>query len=193
MVRIPYVDPDDLPEENRNLLETSMDAGDLEEAHEHLFSTETRNVHRAIGNNPAVLRGFRSSNTTLWNESGVTERQRELVILATARAIDSRYEWHQHVRHALGAGLTPDEIRAIAREDYDSFSDPEAALLTYVAALTQGEVEDDQYTGVAAQFDDSTVVGITMLASKYVGLARALAAFDVDTEEPFVGWGLERL
>lgn len=193
MVRIPYVDPEDLPEENQHLLKTSMDAGDLEEAYQHLFSTEARNVHRAIGNNPAVLEGFRTSNATLWNEAGVTERQRELVILATARALDSRYEWHQHVRHALGVGLTPEEIRAVARGDYDEFPETEAALLAYVAALAQGEVDDDQHARVAAQFDDSAVVGITMLASGYVGLARALAAFDVDPEEPFVGWDLDGL
>lgn len=32
-----------------------------------------------------------------------------------------------------------------------------------------------------------------MLATSYFGLARAIAAFGVRTEEPFVGWCLEGL
>lgn len=193
MVRIPYVDPADFPDEERYLLETSMDTEEFAETYRHLFSTETRNVHRAIGNNPAVLRGFRESNATLWNESGMTERQRELVILAVAREMDSRYEWHQHIRHALSVGLSPDEIRAITREDYADFPDLEAALLTYATALAHDGVKDEQYSAIAARFDDSTVIGVTMLASGYAGLARALTALGVEPEEPFIGWDLERL
>lgn len=191
MARVPYVDPEALPDDDRHLLETSMDAADLPEAYRHLYSTPVRNVHRAIGNNVPVLRAFREMNGAVWGHSGLSDRQRELVILAVARATDARYEWHQHVRHALSVGLDPDEIRAIAREDYDDFAEDEAALLAYAAATASGSVADEHHAPLADRFDPETRVGITMLASAYTGLARALDALAVEPEEPFVGWDLD--
>lgn len=193
MARIPYVDLERVPDGDEALLKTSMDADDLPEAYRDLFSTEVRNVHRAIGNNLPVLRGFRQMNASLWRESGLTQRQRELVILAVAREVDSRYEWHQHVRHALSVGLTPAEITRIAHKEHGEFSDAEAALLAYSTVTAHGAVGEEHYAALADSFDSETVAGATMLAGAYAGLARALDALAVEPEEPFVGWDLEQL
>lgn len=192
MARVPYVDPETFSGDP-DLLRTSMDDEDLPEEYRDLFSTGSRHVHRAIGNNPAALRGFRESNATVWGESGLTDRQRELTILAVARASDSRYEWHQHVRHGLSVGLTPEEIRAVSGEEYDDFPEVEAALLAYASATGHGTVTDETFERFEAQFDRETVVGTTMLAGSYAGLARALDAMGVEPEEEFVGWDLEGL
>lgn len=192
MARVPYVDPESFPG-NGDLLETSMDPEALPEEYRDRFSAGSRHVHRAIANNPAMLRGFRDSNSTVWQESGLSSRERELAILASARASDSRYEWHQHVRHGLSVGLTPEEIRAVAREGYDEFSETEAALLAYAAAVSGGSVDDETFERFADRFDRETVVGTTMLVGTYAGLARALDAMGVEPEEEFVGWELEDL
>lgn len=193
MARVPYVDPEDLPADDQGLLRTSMDEADLPEAYRHLQSTAVRNVHRAIGNNRPVLRAFREMVGTTWRGSGLTGRERELVILAVARATDSRYEWHQHVRHALAAGLEPGEIRAVSRGDHDGFAPDERALLAYAGATATGSVEDAHHDALPDRFDAADRVGITMLASAYTGLARALDAMAVEPEEPFVGWDLDGL
>lgn len=193
MARVPYVDPEALPDGDDHLLRTSMDAADLPEEGRHLFTTEVRNVHRAIGNNVPVLRGFREMNRTVWRHSGLTARQRELVILAVARATGSRYEWHQHVRHALSVGLGADEIRAISREDHADFPSIETALLDYATAAATGSVEAADFDPFEDAFDVETTVGVTMLVSAYAGLALALDAMAVEPEEPFVGWDLDGL
>ena len=72
MARVPYVDPNDLDSEYRDLVVSSLQPG------------ETLNVYRAIANNPDVLDGFRAFLGVLWNRSGLTDRQREIVILTTA-------------------------------------------------------------------------------------------------------------
>lgn len=69
MARVPYVDPNDLDSEYRDLVVSSLQPG------------ETLNVYRAIANNPDVLDGFRAFLGVLWNRSGLTDRQREIVIL----------------------------------------------------------------------------------------------------------------
>jgi alkylhydroperoxidase family enzyme len=192
MARVPYVDPKAFPGE-AELLETSMDDEDLPEAYREVFSTGTRHVHRAVGNNPTALRAFRESISGTWDASGLTDRERELTILAVARATGARYEWHQHVRHGLSVGLSPDEIRAVGREDYGEFDEEEAALLAYAAATAGGTVTDGTFDRFAERFDRETVVGTTMLAGSYAGLARALDAMGVEPEEAFVGWELEGL
>lgn len=192
MARVPYVDPE-LFSGDGDLLETSMDSDTLPEEYRDRFSAGARHVHRAIANNPAMLRGFRGSNSTVWRESGLSGRERELAILASARASDSRYEWHQHARHGLSVGLTPEEIRAVSREEYDELSEDEAVLVAYAAAVSGGTVEDETFERFADRFDRETVVGTTVLVGTYAGLARALDAMEVEPEEEFVGWELEDL
>ncbi len=192
MARLPHVDPETFSGDG-DLLETSMDDEALPERYRGRFSTGARHVHRAIANNPAMLRGFRDSNSTVWQESGLSSRERELAILASARASDSRYEWHQHVRHGLSVGLTPEEIRAVARGEDEAFPEEEAALVAYAAAVSGGTVDDETFERFADRYGRETVVGTTMLVGSYAGLARALDAMGVEPEEAFVGWELEDL
>ena len=192
MARVPYVDPEAFPDDP-DLLVTSMDPEDLPEAYRGTFGTGPRHVHRAIGNSPGALRAFRGSIREFWHESGLSDRERELAILAAARGSDARYEWHQHVRHGLSVGLTPAEIRAIGREEYGGFDEAEAALLAYAVAAARGTVDDETFERFAEGFDRETAVGTTVLVGSYAGLARTLDAMAVEPEEPFVGWELEGL
>lgn len=178
MARVPYRDPEDLPAEYRDLLSSSRDSG------------ETANVFRAIANNPPVLDSFRKYFGILWAESGLTDRERELVILAAARAAGSAYEWHQHVRIARSFGVDDAEIRAIESGDSSAFGDREALLLRYARAAVHDEVDDALASTVGDEVDDSTLVGVVLLATGYFGLARALSALDVEVEDGFVGWDL---
>ena len=178
MARVPYVDPEDLPPEYRDRVYSSADAD------------RTANVFRAVANNPPLLSSFRKYFGYLWAESGLTEREREAVILAAARESGSTYEWHQHVRLGRGAGLDDEEIRAIGAGDLDALPKREALCVRFALATLRGEVDDALFESAAAEFDDSTLVGTAMLAAGYFGLARVLAALDVELEEEFVGWEL---
>ena len=178
MARVPYLDPEDLPAEYREQLYSSAD------------SERTANVFRALANNPPLLDSFRKYFGYLWAESGLAARERELVILSAARESGSTYEWHQHVRLGRAAGLDDDEIRAIGGGDLDALSDREALCVGYALATLREEVDDALFDTAAAEFDDATLVGIALLATGYDGLARVLAALDVELEERFVGWDL---
>ena len=178
MARVPYLDPEDLPAEYREQLYSSAD------------SERTANVFRALANNSPLLDSFRKYFGYLWAESGLTEREREAVILAVARESGSTYEWHQHVRLGRAAGLDDEEIRAIGAGDLDALSGREALLVRYALATLRGDVDDDLFEAAVVEFDDSTLVGTALLAAGYYGLARVLDALDMDLEEEFVGWDL---
>jgi len=181
MARVPYTDPEDLPEEYRELVVSSLQPG------------KTVNVYRAIGNNPEVLDGFRTFLGSLWSESGLSDRQRELVILATARRADSSYEWHQHVGIAQNAGVTDDEIRAISAGDYSGFDAAETALLDYTNAVVDGAVTDGLSEALAEHFDHHAVSGATSTAAGYLALASVIDALgvEIETGDEFIGWDLE--
>lgn len=181
MARVPYVDQDDLPAEYRDLIVSSLQPG------------KTVNVYSAIGNNPAVLDGLRSFLGQLWSDTSLGPYQRELVILAVARAIDSEYEWHQHVGIARGEGVTDDEIIALSDHRIDAFDAPDAALLRYALAVVDGTVTNDDHAAIAAEYDDPAIVGATALAAGYTMLASLINALGVEIEagDEFVGWRLE--
>ena len=60
----------------------------------------------------------------------IPARERELLILRTGWHTRAPYEWHQHVRIALAAGVTEDEIERVkAGPDADGWSPLDALLL----------------------------------------------------------------
>ena len=193
MSRISLIDHEDLQPEQRDLLEVLSDPENVPEAYRHLLSSSTRNVFRTIGHHPSVLAQFRELGGTLWDEIGLTTRQLELLILGVARELRSAYVWHQHVRIALANGFSEEEVRAISASRLGAFDPEEAALIRYAAAFARGEVSDDVHEEAIDVFDEATLVGLGMSVSFYLTIIRMMDAFDVETEEPFVGWKLENV
>ena len=144
------------------------------------------NIMRLFMVNPTIELNARA----IWRASGLAPRAREIVILRCAAVRESVYEWHQHVRIALSEGLQRAEIAAVRHwHEADCFSEPERVLLAYVDALASAPRPDDSiYAAVAAGRSPAEIVGVTMLITTYFQLAAVMAAFDLETEEPFVGW-----
>jgi alkylhydroperoxidase family enzyme len=174
MARVPLLDAADLPEAYRYLF-TENDVGEAD-------------IFRAMANAPEVLQSYLRYSTRLWDV--LPEREREVVILAAARAIEHEYEWHQHVRLGREAGLSDDEITAISRHDLSALSDREAALAAYARTLAVGDLRDTDHARLREHYDDETVVGVALLASHYLSTGAALTAMGVSPESEFVGWTL---
>lgn len=192
MARLDYVDPETFPSDKRHLLDTLSDA-DATPSVAHPLEGGTLNVYRALGRNLALLEGFRTYAGVVWHQGGLTPHERELVILATAYHADSAYEWHQHVRVALDEGVPPEHVLAVSREEHDALPETYRSLVAYVERFVAGRVDDETHDALAAHYEDETILGVGMLSGLYLGLARLLAAIEVDFESDFVGWDLERL
>lgn len=175
MTRVPLINQSDLPEDYQYL----MDEDALGE----------RNIFRAMGNNPAILKSYMLYGSTVWDECGLSAHDRELAILAIGRKLRSQYEWEQHVDIGYEADVTPEEMRAIGRDDLAYFDDATQAALEYAQAFAVNEVTDEIHEELEAHFDDEAVVGIGMLSSHYVATAFMLESFGVPLElDEFVGW-----
>ena len=177
MARVPYVDAADVPDDHEALLESSLQNRPL-------------NVYRSIGNNPAVLAGMRSFLRSLWNDSGLSDRERELVILATAAEIGSRYEWHQHVTIARDVGIDDAVIAGIGTDDTAALDRDERTLVEYVCAVVEESVDAVTHESIASLYDDDEVVGIAATAQGYAALGGLIRAFDLELEpgSSFHGW-----
>lgn len=178
MARVPYRTAEELPEDARELVVSTLQGRPV-------------HVYQAVGNNPAILVGLRAFLGSLWADTGLTERQRELVVLATARAVASEYEWHQHVRIARDDLVSVAELDAIGDGAFAGFDADEEALLAYATAVAEGTVDDALHDAArSALGDDETLVGAAATAAGYVGLSHLIDALGVDLEpgDAFVGW-----
>src|SRR5688572_18582956 len=71
------------------------------------------NVFRGLGHAPEGLRRLAALGEYARFGTRISDRLRELVILATARANGCQYEWTQHVPLALRTGVTEAEVDAL--------------------------------------------------------------------------------
>jgi alkylhydroperoxidase family enzyme len=143
------------------------------------------NIMRAFFLNPAI----ETNAIQVWRACGLSPRAREIVILRAAFVRQSTYEWHQHVRIARDGGLTDAEIDAV--RDWQKatvFTDDERALLRFVDDLNEGRPSAPVWAAVSRDRSDGEVFGVLYLVTLYFQLAHVMAALDLETEEPFVGW-----
>jgi alkylhydroperoxidase family enzyme len=175
MARIPLPTRDDLPDEQ------ARERWDRIAARGPIL-----NIIRLYFANPEL----ESNGIRAWRASGLPTRSRELVILRCAFRRQSRYEWHQHVRFARDAGIPGADINAIRNwENSSSFSPEERVLLRYADALVDSARPDDEvFAAVAEGRSSAEVLGITYLITYYLQAGHVMAAMDLETEEPFVGW-----
>lgn len=201
MARVPYLSEEDLPPEYRRLFGPTnpfVEAAQAEDSDDDAPWEDTpwdgpQNTHRAIGNNPEILEAYRRLGASVWMETGLNDRERELVILSVAKALESEYEWYQHVRVALRIGIERDAIEALANDELESLTEAEQALVEYATAFATRSVDDGTHARTAEHFDDATIVGIGMLAAYYIGIDYMGDALALDLEEEFVGWHLENI
>lgn len=174
MARVPLLEQSELPDEYQHLLgEDAM--GEI-------------NLLCAMANNPAVLQSYMRYGTTLWRDGGLDKPDLERCILAVARTLDAEYEWNQHVSIARNLGVPDEDIHAIAVDEITYFDDRLTALLQYVQAVAEGNVDNETYAALAEHVDRTTIVGVTQLATHYLATARFLDALDIPMEGAFVGW-----
>lgn len=176
MARIPLPTRESLPEEERERWDRAARNG------------PPLNIARLLMANTVM----RFDPLSLWRASGLSPRARELVILRAAFQKQSTYEWHQHVRIARDAGLSDADIDGVrAWRGSDRYNDDERALLAYVDELAAGpRPSDESFAAIRKGRSDAEVLAITMLITTYFQLAHVMSAFDLETEEPFVGWAI---
>jgi 4-carboxymuconolactone decarboxylase len=130
---------------------------------------------------PQLAQRIQRLNRYLRWEADIDPRLRELVILVTARALDSQFEWTAHEPVAQKRGVPQGTIDAIKyRRPLDGLADDDAAVIRFVRELMEDrKVTPATYAVVLEMFGDRMLVDLVGLIGNYAATAAILTAFDM--------------
>jgi 4-carboxymuconolactone decarboxylase len=143
------------------------------------------NVFRLLANAPNVFPGWSQMVDELYASPTFSARTREVIVLRVAHLQGSPYELAQHVPLGRAAGLTEQQLDAIATGDLDGagFSADEHTALDVVTELcTTHHLRDESFAKARAVFGDAALTELLMIVSCYFGLALVLNAADLDID-----------
>ena len=105
----------------------------------------------------------------------------ELAIIMVARHYDSAFEWHQHARIALAAGVPAEVVEAIrnGKSPAGQATDPQIIYDFAQALLTTNRVPDEIYDAARSAFGVTGVVELVGLMGYYTLVAFCLNAHEV--------------
>lgn len=123
-------------------------------------------------------------NRYLRGEAGLGGRLCELAILATARELDSQFEWAAHEEEARRAGVPADAIEAIRRRRPLDTIDPSDAAVVALAReiFTDRKVASATFARALALFGRRKLVDLVALMGNYAAAAALLTAFDMQLD-----------
>jgi len=119
--------------------------------------------------NPAVADSVQAMGAMLRFEGSLSDRQRELAILVTARYWTAQYEWYAHSKIAAEAGIPDTVIAAISQRRRPSFVNADESVVYEFATelLEKRAVGDEIYDWAVELLDESGVVELIALIGYY--------------------------
>ncbi|MGW3123871.1 carboxymuconolactone decarboxylase family protein [Streptomyces sp. NPDC001107] len=151
------------------------------------------NAFRMLSHAPPLTGPTIELGLAVLRESTLSVRLRELVVMAVAAATRCAYESAQHHPIALDAGVTPEQLAAIAerRADGREFDESESAAVTAAFELVaRHTLSEDTLAALRASFTDRQVIEIVTTTGYYVMLAGLMNGLGVDVDpsgEQFLG------
>ncbi len=143
------------------------------------------NVFGLLANAPNVFPGWSHMVDELYASSTFSARMREVIVLRVAHLQGSPYELAQHLPLGRAAGLTEQQLDALAAGDLDGagFSADETTTLDVITEVcTTHHLRVESFANARAVFGDAALTELLMIVSCYYGLALVLNAADLDID-----------
>jgi len=130
---------------------------------------------------PKTAAHLAALNKYLRYEAGLTPHMREVAILATAREMDSQFEWVAHEPEALKEGVPQATIDAIKYRRSTAGIDQADALVIELARQLwrDHKVQSETFARLNALLGPNKLIDLVMLMGNYAGTAALLAAVDM--------------
>lgn len=172
MARLPYLDAEDLAEEDRSLL------------------ARPANLFRAYVHSPEAFRNFSRLGGYIRSRSTLDPRLRELAILQVGYLTRAEYEYTHHIQ--LGRdqfGVSDDDIRAIAAEtagEDSGLPDLDRAVLRLAREMTEELAgAEDTFAAVLDALGAEHTVDLVTTIGFYCMVVRVLFTLDIDLEDDY--------
>ncbi|MGY6270124.1 carboxymuconolactone decarboxylase family protein [Achromobacter denitrificans] len=141
------------------------------------------NLYRMLLNSPPVAEGWLTYLTAIRQQSGLSPRLREMLILRVAVLNQADYEFEQHLPIALRAGCTEAQVAGLKAGDFEPLDAGERAAMAYCDEMTRDiRVRDATFAAVREAYGDKEIVEITATVGAYNMVSRFLEAIQIDHE-----------
>jgi alkylhydroperoxidase family enzyme len=168
MARLPYLEPDQVAPEYRDMLKRNT------------------NLHKLLVNSPDMARAFNGVGNFIRFKSKLDPRLRELAILQVGWLEKSEYEFTHHVKIGREFGVTDDDIAAlmIETEGIQSKLEPLArAILKGAREMThQLEMSMETFAEIKRHLSNEEMVDLVLTIAFYCAVVRVLATMKIDNE-----------
>lgn len=171
MARLPYLDPDDLAPENRDLLARNI------------------NLYRVLSHSPGAARAFGTLGKYIRFGSRLDPRLRELAILQVGWLARSPYEWSHHVKIGRDFGVTDADIEGLIAESEGRPSGLDEAARLVLRAARETTLDhapsEATFAELRRHFDPELLVDLAVAISFYAAVVRFLATMQIDVEPDY--------
>lgn len=184
MTRVPRPTPAELDTEQRRLYESitsgsragGPDAAHLADKHGRLAGP-----FNAMLLNPPIGDALQRLGAAVRYEGRLTDRSREIAILAVAAHWDCAFEWRAHEPVAVRLGLSRGQLESLrAGGDVDIRDAEEGAVLrTARRLLRDRDLDDDSYHEIVGVLGPDKLFELTTLVGYYSTLALQMRVFAV--------------
>ena len=134
----------------------------------------------ALFNHPALAERVEALGFFLKFEGVLPRAAYQFIVLSVAKATGAAFEWSDHVRHALAAGLPQSIVDGVAGGSGASLPEPYELLREILAkTLAWQPVPDALQARAAAQWGKEGLVEIVVLSGFYQMFAAINQGFDI--------------
>jgi alkylhydroperoxidase family enzyme len=168
MARLPYLEPDQVAEQYRDMLKRNT------------------NLHKLLVNSPEMARAFSGLGGYIRNRSTLDTRLRELAILQVGWIERSEYEFTHHVKIGKEFGVTDADIEGMIAETAGKPSnlDPltKAVLKGAREMVRNLAMAESTFAEIKNSLSDEHMVDLVVTIGFYCAVVRVLATMKMDNE-----------
>ena len=170
MARLPYPSRDAMPADTATILN----------------ALPRNNITEMVAHAHSLTEPFLRLAQAQFTALELSDRQRELVILAVSGLVDSDYEYVQHVPISAAAGIDADLRDQVHDGNVHAPDDPgERALLAFVAAVVRApRIADEVFSMTRRHLTDRQIVEVLHLIGFYWGLGRMSTILELELDIP---------
>lgn len=171
MARLPYLEPDQVAPEYRDMLKRNT------------------NLHKLLVNSPDMARAFNGLGNYIRFKSKLDPRLREMAILQVGWLERSEYEFTHHVKIGKEFGVTDDDIKALIDEtDGKTTSlEPLARVILRGAREMTRDIgmSEATFAEIKQHLSDEHMTDLVLTIAFYCAVVRVLATMKIDNEPSY--------